>query len=82
MRRSEERRVGKVTLERGGGLGEGGLKVYPDGRLADDGKRCSGDGRYSTIASRREEEIGEGSGEGRVKNQTGPEAGGFFFEVF
>ncbi len=26
-------------MERGGGLGEGGLKIYPDGRLADDGKR-------------------------------------------
>ncbi len=48
--------------------GERSAKVGLYTRLADDGKRSSGDGRYSTIASRREEEIGEGSGEGRVKN--------------
>ena len=71
-----------AVLKKGRRCRRRGLQVGPDSRLTDDGKRSSGDGRYSTIASRREEEIGEGSGEGRVKNQTGPEAGGFFFEVF
>ncbi len=46
-------RGGDISKE-GGGLGEGGLQILPDPTLADDGKRSSGDGRYSTIASRRE----------------------------
>ena len=33
--------------QKGGGLEEGGLKIPPESRLADDGKRLSGDGRCS-----------------------------------
>ncbi len=34
-----------IISKEGGCLGEGGLQISPDTRLADDGKRLSGDGR-------------------------------------
>ena len=39
--------VGCLSYEKGGGLEEGGLKIRPEGRAADDGKRFQSDGRCS-----------------------------------
>ena len=49
--------VASWRKQKGGGLEEGGLKIDPDWRLADDGKRPSGDGRCSLHlgVSKREE---------------------------
>ena len=46
--------VACLSYEMGGGLEEGGLKIGPGGRAADDGKRLPGDGRCVSVASRRE----------------------------
>ena len=37
-----------VSVEKGGGLEEGGQIVHPDRRAADDGKRSLGDGRFGS----------------------------------
>ena len=67
---------GSDYSKEGGGLGEGGLQIAPGWRLADDGKRSSGDGRCIGIASRREDKKGREFEGGRVKNRTGWEAVG------
>ena len=67
--------LGENLLEWGGGLEEGGQKIGPETRWADDGKRFS-DGRCIRIASRREfVRMGRRSGGGGAKNRTGPEGG-------
>ena len=49
--------VASGRKQKGGGLEEGGLKIHPDRRPADDGKRLPGDGRCSgdVGVSKREE---------------------------
>ena len=70
--------LGENLLEMGGGPGGGVLKIRPDGRDSDDGKRFC-DGRCVGIASRREF-IGNGRGSrGRgAQNSTGSKGFGFF----
>ena len=70
--------VACVSVEKGGGLEEGGSISTPTG-----GRRMTGsafsDGRCVGVASRREFiRMGRRSGGGGAKNRTGPEVGGFF----
>ena len=48
--------VASWRKQKGGGLEEGGLKIHPGWRLADDGKRPSGDGRCGGDVWRKQRE--------------------------
>ena len=76
------------SLNKGGGLGEGGRGIAPERRLADDGKRPYRRWTLHLVYLRSTK--GGGLGEGRARDFAGARAGGFskiaknhwFFNVF